>query len=75
MPVNGVRSILSADEEAHSRMRRNLSHLFSEKSLRQQESLIRGYVDLLVQRMSEHAAQGQEMDLVRWRHLTLMALR
>ncbi|USP80045.1 cytochrome p450 monooxygenase [Curvularia clavata] len=70
MPVNGVRSILSADEEAHSRMRRNLSHLFSEKSLRQQESLIRGYVDLLVQRMSEHAAQGQEMDLVRWFNFT-----
>jgi cytochrome P450 len=65
-PVNGVWSMISADEEAHSRMRRNLSHLFSEKALRQQEPLIRSYVDLLVQRMSEHAARGQEMDFVRW---------
>jgi len=58
--------MISADEEAHSRQRRNLSHLFSEKSLRQQESLLRGYVDLLVQRMGEHAARGEVMDIVRW---------
>ncbi|EUC37309.1 hypothetical protein COCCADRAFT_23027 [Bipolaris zeicola 26-R-13] len=65
-PVSGVPSLLSADEEGHSRMRRNLSHLFSEKSLRQQESLLQGYVDLLVQRMGEHAARGEIMDVVRW---------
>lgn len=66
LPVNGVRSIISTDEETHSRMRRNFSHLFSEKALRQQEPLIRSYVDLLVQRMSEHASQGKTMDFVRW---------
>lgn len=69
-PEHGVRSIISADEEAHSRMRRNLAHVFSDKALRQQEPLIRSYVDLLVERLGEHAARGQALDAVRWFNYT-----
>ncbi|KAF1833178.1 cytochrome P450 monooxygenase-like protein [Decorospora gaudefroyi] len=65
-PLNGVRSIVSADEETHSRMRKNLSHAFSDKALRQQEPLIQGYVDLLVHRLREHATEGKDVDIMRW---------
>jgi hypothetical protein len=47
-------------------MRRNLAHAFSDKALRGQESLIQSYVDLLVQRMGEHAAQAKHMDIMTW---------
>jgi hypothetical protein len=47
-------------------MRRNLAHAFSDKALRGQESLIQSYVDLLVQRMGEHAAQGKDIDIMTW---------
>jgi cytochrome P450 len=47
-------------------MRRSLSHAFSEKALRAQEGLIQSYVDLLVQRLGEHAAEDKEVDLRTW---------
>jgi cytochrome P450 len=64
--ANGEDSILTADEAAHPRIRRNLSHGFSDKALRGQENIIQTYVDLLVQRMGEHAAEDKEMDMVTW---------
>jgi cytochrome P450 len=65
-PVNGTRSLLIADEAAHSRVRRNLSHAFSEKALRGQESIMQSYVDLLVQRLAEHAAEDRNIDIMTW---------
>jgi hypothetical protein len=47
-------------------MRRNLSHAFSDKALRGQESIIQSYVDLLVQRIGEHAAENKDMDIMTW---------
>jgi hypothetical protein len=47
-------------------MRRNLSHAFSDKALRGQESLIQSYVDLLVQRLGEHAAKDESVDIMTW---------
>ncbi|KAF1941734.1 cytochrome P450 monooxygenase-like protein [Clathrospora elynae] len=70
LPVNGVRSLISADTERHSCMRRNLSHAFSDRALRQQEPLIQSYVDLLVQRIGEHAAEGKDMDITQWYNYT-----
>jgi len=69
-PVNGVWSIIQAGEEDHSRMRRNLSHAFSDKALRQQETLVQSYVDLLVHRLGEHATEGKEVDIMRWYNYT-----
>jgi cytochrome P450 len=48
IPVNGTPSIMSGDDEAHSRGRRVLSHAFSEKALAEQEPLLTRFVDLLV---------------------------
>ncbi|TVY90945.1 Averantin hydroxylase [Lachnellula willkommii] len=61
-----VPGLLTApDEAAHSRMRRNLAHGFSEKALRDQEYIIRGYVDLLMQRLHENCGQGT-VDIAKW---------
>ncbi|KAJ4423379.1 hypothetical protein N0V82_001982 [Gnomoniopsis sp. IMI 355080] len=46
-------NILSESRENHSLIRRQLSHGFSDKSLRAQESIIKGYVDLFIQRIKE----------------------
>ncbi|KAF1848218.1 cytochrome P450 monooxygenase-like protein [Cucurbitaria berberidis CBS 394.84] len=69
-PVNKVWSLLGANEEDHSRMRRNVSHAFSDKSLRQQETLVQSYVDLLVHRLGENAAEGKDVDIMRWYNCT-----
>jgi cytochrome P450 len=47
-------------------MRRNLAYAFSDKSLREQESLLQEYADLLVQRLNQCAAEGKSTDIVRW---------
>lgn len=43
--VDGKRSMLSADDANHSRMRKNLSHAFSDRELRGQEPIVQ---DLIV---------------------------
>ena len=45
--------IIVANDADHTRFRRVLSHAFSEKALAQQEVLLQGYVDLLVNRLKE----------------------
>lgn len=46
-------NILGESRENHGLIRRQLSHGFSEKSLRAQEDIIKSYVDLLVKRLKE----------------------
>lgn len=71
LPVNGTYSIIAADEATHSRMRRNLSHAFSDKALRDQESLIQGLVDLLVHRLHEQVQEKvPAVDIMRWYNYT-----
>jgi cytochrome P450 len=65
-PINGVYTILAANEADHTRLRRNLSHAFSDKALRDQEPIIQQYSDLLVQRMHEHAADAKPIDMSKW---------
>ncbi|KAE9583259.1 Cytochrome P450 monooxygenase [Colletotrichum fructicola] len=52
--VNGVENILTADDAGHKRMRRLQNPAFSDKALKAQESVITGYVNLLV-----HQLHGQ----------------
>lgn len=68
LPPNGIRNILGADKDVHSRYRRLLAHAFSEKGLKEQEPLIKQYVDLLVDRLLEEAAPGETTDM--WSGLT-----
>jgi len=53
------RSLLSAPRTEHAFLRRLLSHGFSDRSLRAQESMIRGHVDLLVAQLREVGGGGK----------------
>ncbi|KAF7516074.1 hypothetical protein PCG10_002473 [Penicillium crustosum] len=55
---NHIPSILRTDDQTHARYRRSLSHGFSEGSLQRQEVIVKGYVDLLVQRLHGLAKSG-----------------
>jgi cytochrome P450 len=60
-------NILIANDADHSRMRRLLSHAFSEKALRGQEDLILSYVQKLITALrSQTQLKDQSMDLVKW---------
>lgn len=65
-PLIGNNSIVTVrDDGDHSRYRRLLSHAFSDKALREQEPLIKQYVDLLISRLHENAKNGAQ-DMVSW---------
>ncbi|OJD14471.1 hypothetical protein AJ78_05182 [Emergomyces pasteurianus Ep9510] len=60
-------SIINADREEHSRLRRQLSHGFSDKSMREQEPLITQHIDLLVKRFYELGGGGSKsFNLIEW---------
>ncbi|OCK76205.1 toxin biosynthesis cytochrome P450 monooxygenase [Lepidopterella palustris CBS 459.81] len=76
-PVNRVESIHSTpDDVAHSRMRRLLSHAFSEKALREQEELVNSYINLLIKRLHEECdgPNKGKVDIVRWLNWTTFDL-
>lgn len=61
---DGVPSIIEADDEAHTRHRRLLSHAFSDRMLRSQEDMLRGWVDKLISKIREF--DGKPIDVVSW---------
>jgi cytochrome P450 len=62
--------IVNESREQHGRLRRQMAHGFSEKALRDQEPLIRGYVNLLLQRLRENSQGGQPVVLSDWYNYT-----
>ncbi len=54
----GARSIINEDRDGHALLRRQLSHGFSERSMREQEPIIGRYVDLLVRRLREQCVDS-----------------
>lgn len=63
---NGASSILSElSDEHHSRYRRLLSPGFSERAIRDQEVVLKTYVDLLIQGLHQRAKEGPQ-DMVAW---------
>jgi hypothetical protein len=67
----GVRSLVNTrDPKDHGRMRRYLSNAFSEKSMREQETLIAKEVDMFVEQLGK-AGRGQDgTDLHVWLNMT-----
>lgn len=55
-------TILSETRDNHSLIRRQLSHGFSEKILREQEPIIKGYVDLMMKRLRERCPSPTKSD-------------
>ncbi|KAL4895595.1 cytochrome P450 [Aspergillus ambiguus] len=69
---NGAPDIIRALGPDHSRFRRNFSHAFSEKALREQQSLISHYVDMLVAKLHNLAREHPQkpVEIVRLYNLT-----
>lgn len=65
-----VPNILSAGREEHGRLRRAVAAGFSERAMREQEDSIKGYVDLLVDRLQGQSARGDEVDMATWYNWT-----
>ncbi|KAI1145378.1 cytochrome P450 monooxygenase [Nemania diffusa] len=63
-------SLIVSDSHNHRRMRRLIAHGLSHTSMIAQEPLIKGYIDLLFQRLREHSAQGKAVDVVQWYNYT-----
>ncbi|OHE96920.1 cytochrome P450 [Colletotrichum orchidophilum] len=61
--------IISANREDHSRYRRILSNGFSAKSMQEQQPIIKGYVDLLIERLHGISSNGP-VDIVSWYNYT-----
>jgi cytochrome P450 len=68
---NGAKSLFNASTEQHPVVRKQLSYAFSEKSLRDQEPLMKQYTDLLIQRLRDFAESGAPTDLVSWFKFTI----
>ncbi|KAF2726932.1 cytochrome P450 [Polyplosphaeria fusca] len=64
--LNGWTGILDAERADHRRMRRLLSHAFSEQSLRQQEERLKEQVDALVEGLKGKCRDGKVVDMCLW---------
>ncbi|OTB20736.1 hypothetical protein K445DRAFT_313217 [Daldinia sp. EC12] len=53
------RNLLTSERTEHGILRRQFSHSFSDKSMREQEELIKGYVELLIDRLNENCDGGK----------------
>jgi cytochrome P450 len=63
--------IIRSDDVSHARQRRLISAAFSDKSLREQEPLLRQYVDTLVSKLSEMSkAEDDKVNIVDWYNFT-----
>ncbi|KAI1745964.1 putative cytochrome P450 monooxygenase [Xylaria scruposa] len=63
-------SVLNADRQDHGALRRQLSHGFSDRSMREQEPIIGSYVDLLVRRLKEGIKTNTTQNLREWYNYT-----
>lgn len=68
----GLGSIVSErDPTEHGKMRKYLSHAFSDRSLKEQEYLVADIVDQFIEQIGkEGAPTGKGIDLVTWFNLT-----
>ncbi|GKT50059.1 trichothecene efflux pump TRI12 [Colletotrichum spaethianum] len=68
---NAPSDIVSSGREEHANLRRSLAHGFSERSMRDQQPMIKSYVDLLIKRLHEHGEKGgKALDLAAWYNYT-----
>jgi cytochrome P450 len=70
-PVEDVpRDIVNAGREEHALLRRTMAHGFSDRSMREQQPVIKGYIDLLVGKLMERSEKGEVVDLAAWYNYT-----
>ena len=59
MSTGGQDSIIWSPGDSHGQLRRLLSHGFSDKVMRQQETIIRGYVDTAMRKLRDNCEDGK----------------
>ncbi|KAF4978170.1 hypothetical protein FZEAL_5415 [Fusarium zealandicum] len=59
-------TIFNANNDDHKRIRRLLSHAFSEKALQSQEDIMKLYVDMFIDKLTEQSRQGNVIDITEW---------
>ncbi|KAK1713442.1 hypothetical protein CaCOL14_009338 [Colletotrichum acutatum] len=64
--LKGDAVIINADREYHSYIRRLFAHGFSEKAMREQEGVLKGFVDVLFAKLGEVGEGGRPVDVVEW---------
>ncbi|KAL2825499.1 cytochrome P450 [Aspergillus cavernicola] len=62
--------IVNEGREEHGQLRRQMAHGFSEKAMRDQEPIIRRYVDLLVQQLRRFAQEDAPVVISDWYNYT-----
>lgn len=65
-PMPGVQTISMADHANHARQRKALSHGFSKKALWEQEGIINGFVDKLMDKFHSFEENKEVFDIVKW---------
>ncbi|KXJ90430.1 cytochrome P450 3A17 [Microdochium bolleyi] len=60
------KSIIMAPRDNHRRQRRHLAHAFSEAALTEQQAYVLKYVNLIMNKFSEHADQAKNLNIVDW---------
>lgn len=75
-PPNGVNAMITAQEDVHQRMRRLLTHAFSNKALMAQEEILQTYADMLVQKLQGvlQNTSSQRIDIACWFNFTTFDL-
>ena len=68
-PPNGGYNIITANRSNHTRMRRNVSHAFSEQALRDQESLIQQNVTDFISALRRDTSKREEQDMAKFFNL------
>lgn len=71
--IPGESHIINTNDEDHSRVRRILAHSFSDKALKEQETLLQRWAGVLVKQLGKQC-EGQggsaKVDLVSWYNFT-----
>ena len=62
--------IINSTHADHARIRRQLSHAFSDRALQEQETRITSYINLLVEKITDAASSRVPVNMVKWYNLT-----
>jgi cytochrome P450 len=62
----GELSIIGAKAERHGKLRRLLSHGFSERALQDQVPIVQKYIDLFIARLRVLSRKSEPVDMVQW---------